>query len=453
MRCFKHSTYSFLLAGLSLLAHSPLSAEQGEIENQFSMDAQLRPRAEFRHGVFQPLPSKDSKPAALISQRTRFTLNYQYKNLLQVKITPQMVSVWGQENMNQGAASSNALTFFEAYARLNLKPNSGFVIGRQVISLDDERFFGELDWAQGGRSHDAISYQLSRPKGEFKSYFSFNQNYREVYGNNLGNVSGNEFSPVGASSYKWMQTAWGQYNINDHHAISALIANIGFQDADQADGWEGKAKTYFSPTMGINYKHQKDGWKVNLSVYYQTGKNAMGASTQAYLASIKMDKAINEKWAVGAGADLVSGNDIKSQSSSKNRAFIPYFGTNHKFYGFMDYYYAGNGHKGSGLVDLNAQASFQPTSKLQLSLVFHQFLSPNKIKSIDDTKFKQNMGQEIDLGINYDIHKFAKLMGGYSLYASSNTLDFLKNTPQATATQHWLWLSLNINPKLFEIKK
>ncbi len=447
MKTFKKVLFASFLTCSGL--YFPAQGQETETpENQFSIEAQLRPRAEFRHGAFQPLP-RNSKPAALISQRTRLTFGYQYKNLLKVKLTPQMVSVWGQENMNQGTSVSNALTFFEAYGQLNINENAGFLIGRQVISLDDERFFGELDWAQGGRSHDAVSFQYKKPKGEFKAYFAFNQNYREIYGNNLSNVSGTHFSPKGAASYKWMQTVWGRYNISDKNAVSALISNVGFQNA--ADAIEDKAETYYTPTLGVNYFHTGSDWKAQASVYFQTGKNASGRETNAYLASAGFTRKINSKWDLGLAADIVSGNNIGETTKEKNNAFIPYFGTNHKFYGAMDYYYAGNGHSNIGLGDVYLSTAFSPIENLRLSAVFHQFIAPNKL-DIGHKKLTKNLGQEIDFTVNYKINKYAGLVGGYSVYTASETTKLIKDVSNAKTGQHWVWLSLNINPKLFDFK-
>jgi|SRR5690554_2883707 len=442
MRLHNKILLSIPFCCMMMLSNHILSKETNK-ENLFSIDAQIRARAEFRHGTFQPLPIH-AKPAGLISQRTRFSLAYQYKDLLKLKISPQMVSIWGQESMTQGVSNNNGLSFFEAYAQININPKASFLIGRQVISLDDERFFGALDWAQGGRAHDAVAFQLKKGKGEFRAYFAFNQNYKELYRNNLSNVSGSLFSPKGAINYKWMQTAWGKYMIDKNNSISAIVANVGFQNATHALD---TAKTFFSPTIGVNYSHNKNDWKVNTSVYYQTGKNAQGISTNAYLLSASFNKKLNPMWNIGLGADIVSGNNINENANKYNNAFIPYFGTNHKFYGSMDYYYAGNTHSNTGLGDIYLSTSFEPKSKLKLTAVFHQFLTPNKVNN-GFKRLSTNTGQEIDFNIVYSINKFTKLVGGYSIYTVSETTKYLKNAADTRNTQHWVWLSLNIQPNL-----
>ena len=432
---FVHNLYAQNLDGI-----------KDSTENQFSISLQLRPRAEFRHGNFQPLPD-GFKPSALISQRTRLALDYQFKDLLEVRVSPQMVSVWGQESMTQGVANGNSFSLYETWAKINFKETMSFKVGRQVISLDDERFFGELDWAQGGRVHDAVAFQYHNKKWDFRTYLAFNQNYKELYHNNLSNVSGSLYSPEGAILYKWMQTAWTQYRFDKENTLSAMIVNLGFQDAaDRND----PAQTYYSQTLALNYFHTGAEWKYQAAVYYQAGKNQAGKKVNAYMATLNASKKIGEQWNLGLGGDLLSGNDV-GKSNPHNHIFTPYFATGHKFYGSMDYYYAGNGHGGTGLADLYFKANYKPTDKVAVSLAAHQFLSPNQVFNPVE-ELTHNLGQELDLGFSYRINKFAGLMGGYSIYTASKTTKYIKGVSQSPVAQHWLWLSLNINPKIFNHK-
>lgn len=416
-------------------------------QHQVTFAAQVRPRAEIRYGNFQPMPA-NQKIAALISQRTRLSFNYQYKQLLSLQITPQSVTIWGQENLTQGTVTKNSLALFEAWFKLYAGSAVSFTVGRQVISLDDERFFGELDWAQGARAHDAVSFQFEKPQGALRVYAAYNQNYKAIYGNNLSNVSGNLFSPIDAAPYKWMQTAWGRYNVHTQHAISALVTNLGFQDAkDAADS----AKTYFTQVLGLNYFYTGAHWQFTASGYYQMGKNPQGKNTSAYLAAINLNRKIGKQWNIGIGGDLVSGNDVGTGNSSINKAFVPFFGTNHKFYGSMDYYYAGNAHKNSGLVDAYFKTNYHPSKKVSLALAFHQFTSPNKLEDAGKT-LASNLGQEIDLDCAYNIHKFVKLIGGYSMYVATPSTNFLKNVTPSNPLQHWVGLSINVNANFLNMK-
>ncbi len=423
-------------------------AEDTIVKNHsFTISTQIRPKFEFRNGYHKPF-EKGEKPAADISQRNRIRLNYKYKNLFSVQLTPQHVFIWGQDGLTQGASVKNSLSLYDVWIKLQPTKAIAIQIGRQVISLDDERFFGESDWAQGGRSHDAISFQFAQKKLDLRTYFAYNQNYRELYNNVLDNHSGSLYTPKNATPYKWMQAAWAGVKINDKNKMSFLFANFGYQNANSS---KDSAKTYFSQSLGANYFFNDANWKFNLSAYYQTGKNAAGLKTNAYLLALLLNRNIGKKWNVGFGTDFVSGNPVGVAPKKFNQAFSAY-GTNHKFYGSMDYFFAGNAHKSTGLADIYLNVGFKPTAKSALSMSVHQFLSPNKMQDSTSKSYNCNLGQEIDLGFNYYIFKFAKLYGGYSLYVTSPSILFLKDVEKAAKVQHWLWLSLDVNLDIFNFK-
>lgn len=421
----------------------------GTTENKLDVGVQFRPRLEFREGAFRPL-NKGEKPAALISQRTRIAVDYQYEDKLSIRISPQNVSVWGQGNMVQGVENSgNRMSLFEAWAKLNLSPTWNLKMGRQVISLDDERIFGELDWAQGGRAHDAVAIQMQNNDVEFKGFFAFNQNYGMNYGNNINNPAGNYYNTQDAFPYKWMQTLWAGFALDSQSKISLLATNLGLQNYSSENPGQ-DTSTYFTQILGANYFFTGDAVKGQLSGYYQGGKDQKGTKMNAYLFSAALDYGFHPGWQIGVGSDLLSGNDVGS-TADENKAFNPYFHTGHKFYGGMDYFYVGNAHGNVGLSDTYLKLNYKNNKGLSLGAVFHQFFTPNNI-SLGSESYSKNLGQELDFTFGYTLNKFASLVGGYSFYLNTSTVDYLKNVADAGGYQQWAWLSVNITPRIFSAK-
>lgn len=416
-------------------------------DNTFILSGQIKPRAEIRYGNFSPFEKGDD-PAALISQRTRLNFFYEYKDIFSVKISPQMVNIWGQDGNTQGLGITNGFSLFEGWARINSSKTTHFKIGRQVISLDDERFYGALDWAQGGRTHDALSFHWKHKIVELSTFLAYNQNYKQLYGNNINNPVGNLYSPIGATPYKWMQTLWAKFNITDKDAISLLATNLGFQTMLTAND---TARNYNNQTYGINYFHTGKKWNINASGYYQMGQNAGGRKISAYLAAVGVSYKIANKWKIGIGSELVSGNKVGVAPATISNAFTSYFVTGHKFYGHMDYYYAGNGHKEAGLSDNFLTLGFIPSQKWDLFLNMHQFIAPYGVNNGIEN-LSNNLGQEFDLGFNIKINKFIKINGGYSLYITTPTVAFLKNKTNTRMDQHWGWLTLDITPVFLNLK-
>ena len=434
----------FLFIFLSLSANS-FAQPKDTSDNHISIQAQLRPRLELRDGAFTPL-NKNEKPAALISERTRLTIDYSYKNVLSLRISPQSVGIWGQANMVQGVENSgNKIALFEAWSRIKLSQDWNLKLGRQVISLDDERIFGELDWAQGGRAHDALSVQFNNNKLELKGYLAYNQNYKTLYGNNSSNPSGNLYATNDALPYKLMQTVWLGTPIGKKSKLTALFTNLGMQNAVSATK---DTAVYYSQTMGINYFYTGNKVLGNLSAYYQTGKNNAGINTQAYLLAAYAAYNINKRWNMGIGSDLVSGNDM-GVATSKNNAFNPYFHTGHKFYGAMDYFYVGNPHKNVGISDSYLKLNYTSEKNTSANLTIHQFFTPNNV--INGTKeYEKNLGQEFDISFSHKLNKFTTFVGGYSFYLTTPTIHYLKNKINDHKYQQWFWVSLNINPTIFK---
>ncbi|MFV0607290.1 MAG: alginate export family protein, partial [Niabella sp.] len=420
---------------------------QQEVENSFSFSGQLRPRLELRAGAFKPLQDGE-QPAILVSDRLRLQLNYAYKDVLEIKIVPQAVSVWGQSAMVQKPETSGSqLSVFEAYTKLKMSDYWHIQLGRQAISLDDERFYGALDWAQGARAFDGLQFDFKNDKLQWKNYFVYNQNYKTLYGNNINNPTGNLYNPQDAYPFKWMQTMWGSVKIDKHSNLSALVSNLGFQNELPATV---KGTTNWLQTFGMHYTYQSQKISTTGSAYLQTGKNLNAVNTTAYLLAVSAGTFVTNHLSVSLGSDFLSGNKLGS-TTNHNKAFNPFFGTNHKFYGSMDYFYAGSDHKNTGLSDSYIKLNWSPSKKTTCNFTVHQFFSPTKIVDANE-KYASNLGQEADLGVNVQLNKMASLQGGYSFYITNPTINYLKNTPNGKSCQQWFWMSLNITPKFFETK-
>ena len=64
------------------------------IDAQLTIDAQIRPRTQYRHGFKSPMP-KGEDPAFFTSQRTRLTTTYTTEKF-KIKFAFQDVRIWGQ---------------------------------------------------------------------------------------------------------------------------------------------------------------------------------------------------------------------------------------------------------------------------------------------------------------------------------------------------------------------
>ena len=412
-------------------------------ENEFDMSLQLRPRTEYRNGAYRPLQTGE-EPAILTHNRTRLTMNYSNGDKLKMRVSLQNINIWGQANQVQPLnATNNNIGLFEAYADIKLSENMRTKIGRQMIALDDDRIFGTFDWHPAGRSHDALNISWKKQNTDVQTYFAFNQNYNTI--GNVNNPAGQYFSPENAQPYQHLQMIYAKYNFTPKHYLSVLANNIGFKDLKTDN------KTYNMQTIGANYFGNGNLWNVGLSAYYQFGETNVGRKTSATLLSAVVDYKINKPSKIGFGIDYLSGDNTNKPTQEATNIFNPLYGTHHKFYGIMDYFYTGNPHGNVGLLDTYVRYSSVINPKLSISAVGHFFNSGAKIYQ-NNQKKSNYLGSELDLSFNYNIMKNISLTGGYSNFFNTESLQYLKKTPNARGNQDWVWLSLNINPQIFKAK-
>ncbi|SDW79642.1 alginate export family protein [Aequorivita viscosa] len=394
---------------------------------QFTIDASLRPRFEYRHG-YKTLFPNNIDPATFVSQRTR--LNFSYKTeKLHFYLSPQDVRVWG-DVPQLNVADENGVSLHQAWANVLLVQNLSLKLGRQEIVYDDQRLFGNVDWAQQGRSHDAaiLKFEPNNTKIHFGA--AYNQDREALTGNTLTK-----------KTYKSLQYVWLHKNINKVSA-SFLFLNNGLQYIDEID--ESKNETRYSQTAGVHIDGALNKFKFSSNLYYQFGKDIANNSLEAYLISLEAAFKPTKNLNLGLGGELISGNEYGAPKDGKNNAFNPLYGTNHKFNGFMDYFYVGNHIDDVGLLDLHGKVSYAFNTKSNVIVNFHKFFAASKI----DSDLSKDLGFELDLVTSYSITQFVGVKAGYSHYFTSEGIESVKNNYDGNSN-NWAWIMISIDPVLF----
>jgi hypothetical protein len=415
-----------LLALIWLTSMRPASA-------QFSITGEIRPRAEFRNG-FKTVSTENSDPAFFIEQRSRIYLNYQNPKL-RFRVALQDVRIWG--NTNQIYKTDPSLfNVFEAYGEYRFTPKLSLRVGRQELDYDNARFLGGLDWAQQGRSHDALRLMYSDSTGfAIHAGAAFNQNVPSE----PSHLSGTFYQ---GDNYKTMQYLW-LHKTWSHTQVSALLFNDGRQKADST--------LAFRQTYGV-LAEQALGKRLKLGgeLYYQGGIDPAGKTVRALLAAVNatFTTALTP---LTLGVDYLSGSNA---NDTRNRAFNPLYGTNHAFYGLMDYFYVGNNHgqngRTAGLVDVFLKTNFKLGKKNSLLAHYHHFESPTVVYAPEGTgqSLNSRLGEEIDLVYNHNLSAEVNLKVGYSQFFSTASLDALKNRTGSGINQ-WAWVMFTLKPTLF----
>lgn len=392
---------------------------------QLTISGELRPRAEYRNG-YKTLNSDAQDAALFVSQRTRLNTKYVTDDYT-FFVSFQDVRVWG--DVSQLAENGSSLALHQAWGQIKFNPNFAVKLGRQEIIYDDSRMFGNVGWAQQGRSHDATIFKFGNENYKLDLGIAYNQDKQALTGN-LYTVLKN---------YKAMQYAWFHKDWSNVKA-SFLFLNNGMQDLAEEE-------ILYSQTLGTHLKFKaSDALSINANAYLQTGKDKSDNDLSAYLVGLDLGYKASSDWNFGLGFEMQSGND-NATIGEKNKAFTPFYGTNHKFNGFMDYFYVGNHGNSVGLVDVYVKAKAKLGEKSSLTAFVHNFSAQAEIANGVD----KQLGTEIDLVYSHKLSKDVSIGAGYSQMIASEGLEAVKDNYDGNGN-NWAWLMVTIKPTLFTSK-
>ena len=415
----------FLLVMGVLLFITPFFAQE------FNLSGELIPRYENRNG-FGSLRTEGDGAGGFISQRTR--INFNFKNTkMRFKVAIQNVRVWG--DVATMAFDDNAISFHEAWAEAIISEKLSMKFGRQEIVYDDHRIFGNVDWAQQARSHDAFLLKITPNKNHrIDLGFAYNSDTQE----NIDNLYSN------AAGYKTFQYGWyhGKFNKIE---LSFLTLNTGIEYLKYQGTVNEEQTIDFMQTIGprITFKNQKIN--ADAALYLQKGKS-INRNVNALYFGGSFGYEITDRVSAGLGGEYLSGTDMNATNNDVN-SFAPLFGTNHKFNGWMDYFYVGNHANNVGLTDIYLTFSFKK-DKFFMKLVPHYFASAAQIVDTNGNKMDNYLGTEIDYVMGYKLTDSIKVKAGYSQMFATESMEILKGG-NSDITNNWTWLMVTFKPTFF----
>ena len=391
---------------------------------QFSLTGEFRPRTEVSHG-YATLADENQDVSAFTSQRTR--LNFNFSNeFIRTGIVLQDVRYWG--NQRQLVENQDfAVSLHQGWAEVLFSPSVSLKAGRQELVYDDQRILGNVGWAQQARSHDLA---LLKYEEDIKLHFGIAHNENANRRNNL-------YDQPDLSAYKDMQFIW--FNKTwENESLSLLFLNNGIPVL--ADGSQ---ENRYSQTLGGRFTMNPKPVTVAANLYYQGGKDVTNREISAFNFLLELSAKMNPTATATIGLEILSGTDF--DETSKNNSFNPLYGTNHKFNGFMDYFYVGNHLNSVGLNDYYFRWDCSRFKKVQWNLHLHYFAANAKLPGDADGY----LGTEADFDLTYTVNPSAKITAGYSHMFAGESMELIKPNGSHQVTQNWAYLMLSITPKFF----
>jgi hypothetical protein len=448
------------MCGVSVMGVSSMKA-------QLTFTGQLRTRTELRAGQ-GTLQQKGDVPALFTSQRTRVNAGYTgYRFKFFTAL--QDVRVWGQDassNNRTTTEANNGLLLHQAWGEIVLNDtgslakveNLSIKIGRQELNYDDQRLLGGLDWLQQARRHDAILVKFANKGWSIDAGGAFNQN-RELAVNNVYNgvpvtSPTNPALPYPAGTngigtmYKAMQFVHIEKKL--HFGKSSLLFfKDDFSKYKTVAGTKINERGVWSRMTAGGYIDAtiKRIVKVEGSYYHQFGQDKDGKYMTAHAASIATTIQIGRKFFAGPGFDYLSGENGLT-SNSRNYRFDPLYGTPHKFWGLMDYFYVASGFGRQGLKNYYFKMKYNAKDNLTFLLDVHGFAAGHNVSDGAGGKRDPYLGTEYDFLVRYNLTKMINFELGYCIMAATNTMAApqVKNVTNPEKTAQFAYLMINITP-------
>lgn len=323
---------------------------------------------------------------------------------------------FGEEGSTLADGSADNLDFHQAYFAL---PNLfglplDLKVGRMELAYGTERLIGAVGWHNIGRSFDGAVLRYANDK-VWADFFSM----KEKEGFAVENSGDRNL--FGMYSNARISEKWNSdFFLIWQRSVPKEMLNrytLGFCS---------------NLTLG-NFFNQSE-------FAYQGGKNMkldVSALMLAINAGVKFPGAALRP-VLSAGYEYLSGDN--NPGDDQYKVFDTLYATNHKFYGFMDYFINIPAHTmGFGLVDLHVNVSITPVAKMTVSCVYHRFKTS---ESPDLQELNSNkIGDELDFTIKYSYDANVSLVGGFSLFTPD---DFAK-TSRGEDPSTWAYLMTVVN--------
>jgi len=416
-------------AGLAGVIALPVLAQAASVE----VGGQLRYRGEYNQRDFNDKTSGEWAN----TQRSRVNVKYDndhYHGFLQV----QDVETFG--------GADNGMNFHQAFLKVDdvLGTGVGVQVGRQEINFADQRLVGAINWSQTAQSLDGLV--LSRAFGDQGVVIPFFLQLGE------NDTPGANQKQTVEEKDVWATGFHSVWNVAKDHSFQPHVYYVRNGGND--------INLY---TLGFYYTGKMDPVSYDFAADYQTGD--MGVmDISAYMVSGHVFFT-SGPFKVGAGVDYLSGDGDQTANDTDIKNFTTLLATNHKFYGYMDYFNAnlGNSIAGTdgtqnlGLIDYQLKGSYAVDKATSVGADLHYFQTAESTASTGaDVRLagEDTLGTELDLTVKHKTGPVT-LQAGWSAFFMDNAMEaklfpnnFDTNTTNDVSTDdigYWGYVMASLN--------
>ncbi len=249
--------------------------------------------------------------------------------------------------------------------------------GRQRITLDDQRFVGNVGWRQNEQTYDAIRFQVS-PWEDMTIDYSWIWRVNRIFGEQVPAPVLNHFdsdSDLISVSYTGLPCG----------TLTGFGYWLDFEEAPALS-----SQTYGIRFNGSHGVTEEIRWVYDLEWASQSEYKTQGLDYRADFYRVESGLDFGNGWVTGLGYEVLGEDD--------GVAFQVPLGTNHKFNGFADAFLVT---PGTGLQDFYAWVGLPVPCGIKGRLAYHHFLTDT-----DRTK----IGEELDFTLGRPLGEHASLL-------------------------------------------
>ena len=358
--------------------------------------------------------------------RTRLGVEARLAERARVFVQLQDARTFGEE-LNTADGAADRIDLHQAY--LQYGRTAGDYVwsvraGRQEIALGNERFVGAVNWSNTGRAFDAARITVG-PASETWKLSALAATVRE---------RGRRFTGA-------------QPEADDHLFLAGVAESRHvelFALLDREDAYRGATGIDRTTLAARLLSPAIHGFSASVEGAYQLGNQLASAAAPApvpqdiaaYMVGVRAAYAWPDATLrrVGIGLDVLSGDE--DPADDRHRSFHTLYATNHKFYGYIDYFLDPAARtREAGLLDGMGSATFALAESVTLDVDAHGFWlqQPLAVSS------ERRIGWELDLTMPVRLGPGQQLHVGYSAFGNGPAAPLL-GLGNDGGVSHWAYI-------------
>jgi hypothetical protein len=336
-------------------------------------------------------------------------------------------------------------------------------VGRQELSYGDERIIGAFNWNNIGRVFDAAKVRLQN------EYFG-----ADLFSGRVIIPDDNNFNMP--NDYDWFSGMYASTKLVPKQITELYLLSRNVSKGSPTVNGVGTSALINGPpprdiyTLGLRVKSnpgELKGWDYSAELMGQYGHFNDPALPQGSRSLEHLAYAIftgvgytfaDAPFTPRFGIEYNLGSGDSDPRDDKHGTFENLFPTNHKFYGYMDFFSLQNVH------NLRLTSSIKPLPRLTFLAEYHAFWlydTSDSFYAVNGTRrggigttpgtgyginpnYDSYVGSEVDLVATYAVSPQAVLEAGYGHFFVGSYVEQSLSVPGAVDA-NWLYLQLNFN--------